>query len=121
MKDQGKQLVRSNSRSQGKGTTRSGAAPLGSAGEPGKIPRGAGQGWAQAPPPQPDAFSLLDSQGKDFFFFNRAPWRHQSNFQGGLKPPGSLLDPFCRVNLMLVISEQVKQLRRWWLLKGWAV
>lgn len=53
------------------------------------------------------------SQGKNFF--NRAPWRHQSNFQGGLKPPGSLLDPFCRVNLMLVISEQVKQLRRQWL------
>lgn len=53
-------------------------------------------------------------------FFNRAPWRHQSNFQGGLKPPGSLLDPFCRVNLMLVISEQVKQLRSWWLPNGLA-
>lgn len=54
-------------------------------------------------------------------FFNRAPWRHQSNFQGGLKPLGSLLDLFCRVNLMLVISEQVKQLRSWWLLKALAV
>lgn len=121
MKDQGKQLISSNSRSQGKGSTRSGAAPLGSAGEPGKAAPGhrAGLGTGSAAAATPMLFPvILTGEG---FFFNRAPWRHQSNFQGGLKPPGSLLDPFCRVNLMLVISEQVKQLRRWWLLKGWAV
>lgn len=115
MKDQGKQLISSNSRSRCKGTTGSGAAPLGTAGAPGNAP-GTGQGWAPAPAPCAPCYT---HRGR--IFFNRAPWRHQSNFQGGLKPPGSLLDPFCRVNLMLVISEQVKQLRRWWLLKGWAV
>lgn len=67
MKDQGKQLIISKSCSRCKGTTQSGAAPLGTAGAPGKLPRGTGQGWAPAAPrPRPDAFPALLT-GEGFF------------------------------------------------------
>lgn len=67
MKDQGEQFISSNSHSRCKGTTRSGAAPLGTAGAPGKLPRGTRQGSATAA--ARCFFPCYTHRGRIFYFF----------------------------------------------------